>query len=134
LDILNLFSKFADVKIKKHTDMETKTKNNTASPTVQKYWDKMEAWNLNNAQRFELGMMLLNSYKPATTETLSQNELDVLEYERNLRPYTMEEINAMLDEAEADFAAGRGIPDEEAWSDEELEFMGLKEPELAMAV
>jgi hypothetical protein len=40
----------------------------------------------------------------------------------------------MLDEAEADFAAGRGIPDEEAWSDEELEFMGLKEPELAMAV
>lgn len=114
--------------------METKTKNNTASPTVQKYWDKMEAWNLNNAQRFELGMMLLNSYKPATTETLSQNELDVLEYERNLRPYTMEEINAMLDEAEADFAAGRGIPDEEAWSDEELEFMGLKEPELAMAV
>ena len=114
--------------------METKTKNNTASPTVQKYWDKMEAWNLNNAQRFELGMMLLNSYQPATTETLSQNELDVLEYERNLRPYTMEEINAMLDEAEADIAAGRMIPEEEAWSDEELELMGLKEPELAMAV
>jgi hypothetical protein len=130
LDILNLFSKFADVKIKKHTDMETKTKTNTASPTVQKYWDRVEAWNLNNAQRFELGMMLLNSYQPATTETLSQNELDVLEYERNLRPYTMEEINAMLDEAEAQ----EGIPDEEAWSDEELELIGLKEPELAMAV
>ena len=110
--------------------METKTKTNTASPQIQKYWDRVEAWNLNNAQRFELGMMLLNSYQPATTETLRQNELDVLEYERNLRPYTMEEINATLDEAEAQ----EGIPDEEAWSDEELEFMGLKEPELAMAV
>ena len=110
--------------------METKTKTNTASPTVQKYWDRVETWNLNNTQRFELGMMLLNSYQPATTETLSQNELDVLEYERNLRPYTMEEINAMLDEAEAQ----EGIPDEEAWSDEELELIGLKEPELAMAV
>ena len=117
--------------------METKTKTNTASPTVQKYWDRVEAWNLNNAQRFELGMMLLNSYQPATTEpkkSMFDEDFDVEEYERNLRPYTMEEINAMLDEAEADFAAGRGFPDEEAWSDEELEFMGLKEPELAMAV
>ena len=30
-----------------------------------------------------------------------------------LKPYTMEEINAMLDEAEANFAAGKGIPHEE---------------------
>lgn len=113
--------------------METKTKTNTASPTVQKYWDRVEAWNLNNAQRFELGMMLLNSYQPATTEpkkSMFDDDFDVEEYERNLRPYTMEEINAMLDEAEAE----EGIPDEEAWSDEEIELMGLKEPELAMAV
>jgi len=113
--------------------METKTKTNTASPTVQKYWDRVEAWNLNNAQRFELGMMLLNSYQPATTEpkkSMFDDDFDVEEYERNLRPYTMEEINAMLDEAEAQ----EGIPDEEAWSDEELELIGLKEPELAMAV
>ncbi len=36
--------------------------------------------------------------------------------------YTMDDINAMLDEAEADFAAGKGIPDEEVWRkwDEEL--------------
>ena len=113
--------------------METKTKTNTASPTVQKYWDRVEAWNLNKAQRFELAMMLLNSYQPATTEpkkSMFDDDFDVEEYERNLRPYTMEEINAMLDEAEAQ----EGIPDEEAWSDEELELMGLKEPELAMAV
>lgn len=34
-----------------------------------------------------------------------------------LRPYTKVEINAMLDQAEADFAAGLGIPDEEAWDE-----------------
>ena len=31
------------------------------------------------------------------------------------KPYTMEEINAMLDMAEADFEAGRTTPDEEVW-------------------
>ena len=57
-------------------------------------------------------------------------DFDVEEYERNLRPYTMEEINAMLDEAEADIAAGRMIPEEEAWSDEELELIGLTRADL----
>ena len=90
----NLFSKFADVKIKKHTDMETKTKTNTASPQIQ-------------------GTSIFGDF-------------DVEEYERNLRPYTMEEINAMLDEAEAQ----EGIPDEEAWSDEELELIGLTRADL----
>ena len=79
-------------------------------------------------------MTKTNTASPQIQGTSIFGDFDVEEYERNLRPYTMEEINAMLDEAEADFAAGRGIPDEEAWSDEELEFMGLKEPELAMAV
>ena len=37
------------------------------------------------------------------------------------KPYTMEEINAMLDMAEADFEAGKGIPDEEAWREWEDE-------------
>lgn len=32
---------------------------------------------------------------------------------RNLTPYTMEEINAMIDEAEADIEAGNVIPWEE---------------------
>jgi len=40
----------------------------------------------------------------------------------DLRPYTMEEVNAMLDEAEADFEAGIGIPDEEVWRELEEEF------------
>lgn len=40
-------------------------------------------------------------------------EEELLE-EEHLTPYTMEEINTWIDQAEADFAAGRGIPAEEA--------------------
>ena len=39
----------------------------------------------------------------------------------DLKPYTMEEINSMLDEAEAEIAAGIGIPHEDVmreWKDE----------------
>ena len=52
-----------------------------------------------------------------------------------LKRYTMDEINAMLDEAEAEIAAGKGIPDEEMWDelDEELA-REEKELELAEAV
>ena len=53
-----------------------------------------------------------------------------------LKRYTKEEINAMLDEAEAEIAAGKGIPHEEVmreW-DEELARMEQEERELAEAV
>lgn len=39
-----------------------------------------------------------------------------------LKRYTKEEINAMLDEAEAEIAAGIGTPDEEVWRELEEEF------------
>lgn len=42
--------------------------------------------------------------------------------ETELRPYTMEELNAMLDAAEADIAAGRVIDDEDAWDELDKEF------------
>lgn len=53
-----------------------------------------------------------------------------------LKRYTKEEINAILDETEAEIAAGKGIPHEEVmreW-DEELARMELEERELAEAV
>ena len=37
-------------------------------------------------------------------------------------------MNAMLDEAEVNFATGKGIPDEEAWNDLEEE-LALQEEE-----
>ncbi|MBQ3688671.1 MAG: hypothetical protein II937_02270 [Bacteroidales bacterium] len=99
---------------------------------VMRCWEL--AKNLNNSEKFELSLMLMESMKTAFAEPKKDDDFDVEEYERNLRPYTMDEINAMLDEAEADFAAGRGIPDEEAWDEEELALMGRVEPDLAMAV
>ena len=53
-----------------------------------------------------------------------------------LKRYTMEEINAMLDAAEAEIAAGKGIPDEEVWGDldEELARQEKEEFEMAEAV
>ena len=50
------------------------------------------------------------------------------------RPYTMEEVNAMLDRAEADFEAGRGIPDEEVWRRFDEKYGNVDEYELAEAV
>ena len=50
------------------------------------------------------------------------------------RPYTMEEVNAMLDRTEADFEAGRGIPDEEVWRRFDEKYGNVDEYELAEAV
>ena len=52
--------------------------------------------------------------------------------EEPLKPYTMEEIHAMLDEAEADFAAGKGIPHEEVMR-RSRERLVQKRQELEMA-
>ena len=52
--------------------------------------------------------------------------------ETELRPYTIEELNAMLDAAEADIAAGRVIDDEDAW-DELDEELAHQEKKLEMA-
>lgn len=48
-------------------------------------------------------------------------------------PYTMEEINAMLDAAEADFEAGRFIDDDDAWEDLDAELAREKAEKLELA-
>ncbi len=48
---------------------------------------------------------------------------DEADHEEKIRPYTKEEINAMLDRAEARLAAGRGIPGEEVWREFENELL-----------
>ena len=48
---------------------------------------------------------------------------DEADHEEKFRPYTKEEINAMLDRAEAHLAAGRGIPGEEVWREFENELL-----------
>ena len=56
------------------------------------------------------------------------------EEEFPLKRYTMEEINSMLDIAEADIAAGRVIDDEDAWDDLDEELARKKELEQAETI
>ena len=56
-------------------------------------------------------------------------------HEQQLKPYTMAEINAMIDASEAEIAAGKGTPHEEVmheW-DEEIARMEQEELELEMS-
>ncbi len=54
----------------------------------------------------------------------------------DLTPFTMDEIDAMLDEAEADFEAGRGIPHEQVMRemDEEIECWEQEKKEMAEVI
>ena len=64
---------------------------------------------------------LIQSLSPDNKRCLAGKLYEEVEEEekQRLTPYTMEEINAWLDEAEAEFDAGKGIPAEEA--DKEME-------------
>ena len=53
--------------------------------------------------------------------------------EENLKPYTMEEINAMIDESEAEIAAGLGTPHEEVMREWDEEITRMEQEELEMA-
>lgn len=50
-----------------------------------------------------------------------------------VKPYTMEEINAMIDESEAEIAAGLGTPHEEVMREWDEEIARMEQEELEMA-
>ena len=110
---------------------------NTDPLPISHYWGLVKG--LDNSLKLELATMLIDSVKPmltaSTHDTTTEEDFPVIKKEY-LKPYTMEEINAMLDEAEANFAAGKGIPDEEAWEEWEEDFarMEQKHYELTEAV
>ena len=95
----------------------------------------MKAWNqakdLDDSQKLRLIALLAESIKPAGANA---KEADDEEY--SLRPFTMEELNARIDQAEAEIAAGLGIPDEEVWDDleEELALLEKEQHEMAKAL
>ena len=73
---------------------------------------------MDDSQKLELVSILIESVKPAVAKAV---EADGEEY--SLRPFTMEELNARIDQAEAEIAAGLGTPHEEVMRemDEEIE-------------
>ena len=82
----------------------TATRTQTENP-VMHYWGMVK--DLDNNIKLELVEMLIESLKPVVAKAQMVSE------EPEPRRLTMAEVNAMLDEAEANFAAGRGIPHEE---------------------
>ena len=83
------------------------------------YWNVVK--DMDDSQKLELVTMLVESVKPKMMAPAP------------MKRFTMDEINAMLDEAEADFAAGKGIPDEEVWREWDEELAREEQKELEMA-
>ena len=82
------------------------------------YWSLVK--DMDNSQKLELVTMLIDSVKPTMAPS-------------PMKRYTMDEINAMLDEAEADFTAGKGIPHEEVMREWDKELEREEQPEFEMA-
>lgn len=93
------------------------------------YWDVVK--DMDDSQKLELISLLAESVKPSTS-CRTEQLLEGYPYKR----CTKAELNAMLDRAEANFAAGKGIPDEEAWDDleEELALQEKEQLEMAKAI
>ena len=81
------------------------------------YWSMVK--DMDDSQKLELVTMLVNSVKPKVADDLTTEEmLEGYPYKR----YTKAELNAMLDEAEAEIAAGGGIDDEDLRREDEEEY------------
>ena len=94
------------------------------------YWSIVK--DMDDSQKLELVTMLVNSVKPKVADDLTTEEmLEGYPYKR----YTKAELNAMLDEAEAEIAAGGGTPHEEVMRemDEEIERWEQEDLKLQMA-
>ncbi|MBR3521842.1 MAG: hypothetical protein IKN75_04865 [Prevotella sp.] len=82
---------------------------------------------MDNSQKLELMAIIIDSMKPISTTDKAKEEIVPLPR------YTLKEMNAQLDDAEANFASGKGIPDEEAWDDLDEELARLKQEEMIMS-
>ena len=89
------------------------------------YWNVVK--DMDDSQKIELIAILAESIRSTAAKGM---EVDSEDYP--LPRYTQKEMNALLDEAEANFAAGKGIPDDEAWDDLDEELAHLEQEETAM--
>ena len=91
--------------------METTTARQHMSRPITEAWNAVKG--LDYSDKLELATMLINSVK---TTKKADNE------EYSLRPFTVEELNARIDQAEAEIAEGLGIDDEDVWRELDEEF------------
>ena len=77
---------------------------------------------------------LYGTLTPDNMRWVGKHLIEHAEKEETLKPYTIEELHERLAVAEANYAAGLGIPDEEAWEELDDELARKKELEMAEAV
>lgn len=111
--------------------MATTTARRRTPQPIIKAWNAVKGLGYND--KLELMTMIIESVKHDNDDDLTMEQmLEGYPYKR----YTKAELNAMLDEAEANFEAGRGIPHEEVMRkmDEEIEHWEQEELEMAEVV
>ena len=95
----------------------TTARRRTAHPTSY-YWSLVK--DIDDSQKKELAIMIIESIKPATAAP-------------PMKRYTMDDINAMIDEAEREIAAGETISHEDMMREWEEELEREEQEELEMA-
>ena len=80
------------------------------------YWNVVK--NMDDSQKLELVTMLVESIKPKMVTPAP------------MKRYTMDGINAMIEESERQIATGETIPDEEVWRKYDEEFALEEQVEL----
>lgn len=88
--------------------MKTTIRTSQTTVPLSHYWDLVK--DMDNGQKLELVSMLIDSMKPVVARAS-----EIVEEEASLPPYTSEEIDAMLDEAEAAFEAGEFLTNDEVF-------------------
>ena len=78
---------------KKSSNFASKIYRTMSTAALQNVWDTLLGYNLSTANKRWLAEHLIEQVEKETAE--------------QVEPYTMEEINARIDRAEADIAAGR---------------------------
>ena len=96
----------------------TATRQRKAQP-FSYYWDIVKT--MDDSQKLQLIAVLAESIRPAKAAA---------DEEYSLRPFTMEELNARIDQAEADIAAGLGTPHEEVMREMDEEIKRWEQEEL----
>ena len=98
--------------------MATTTSRRRSTHPMSYYWSMVK--DMDDSQKLELVSIIIDSMKPKVAPQPMQR-------------YTKEEMNAMLDEAEANFSAGRGIPHDEVMREMDKEIERWEQEELEMA-
>ena len=104
----------------------TTTRRNKTYP-MSYYKDLVK--DMDDSQKLQLITILAESINPSTKSAATNDE------EYTLRPFTMDELNARLDQSEAEIAAGLGTFHEEVMRemDEEIERWEQEELQLEAA-